>query len=144
MKTRIKQWVLGLVAVGTLAGFGSQAIAGTAYQPITGAPYNSGDKSAFSFIDGMACFNSGRIWLVPIPIPTSSGVVTHHFNADYGNMGSIQAWSFTNNGAAYSGVNFSSFNATIDVPANGTAFGKFIATSSPTLQACVRNVVFVN
>lgn len=144
MRTRIKHWVLGLVAIGVLAGFGAQAVAGTAYQPITGVPYNSGDKSAYTFTDGVACFNSGRAWLVPIPIPTATGTVTHHFNAEYGNMGAVQAWSFNTNGTAFSGVNFSNFNATIQVPAKGTAFGKFIASSSTTLQACVRNVVFTD
>ena len=41
-------------------------------------------------------------------------------------------------------MNFSAFNATIQVPAKGTAFGKFIATSSTAIQACVRNVVFTD
>ena len=41
-------------------------------------------------------------------------------------------------------VGFTGGHATINVPSNGTLLVQNFATSSTTLQACVRNVILVN
>jgi hypothetical protein len=129
---------VGIVSVSGLA------LAATAYQPASGRPWNNDAVSNFNVSDGIVCFNSGRSWIVPLPIPVSGSNVTHAFSGDYGNMGDVQAWSFNKNGTAFSGVSFSNFNASVVVPPSGTAFVKGIATSSTSLQACLRQVAFVN
>jgi len=133
---------LGAAAIIT-ASAAAPTQAGTAYQGQSGAPLNNAPLSGYTVSDGVVCYTGSRTWVVPVPVPTSGGTVTRNISADFGNMTAAQAWSFNSVGTAFSGVNFSgSQTAAINVPANGTVFGKFIGHS--TLNSCVRTVIFVS
>jgi len=141
---KLKRIKLGLAAVLGILAISRVAAAGEAYMAASGRPFNGDDPAQYSISDGTVCINFGHTWIVPIPIPTSSGTVTHNLNGNYGNMGAVQAWSFNPNGSAFQGVNFSNFNASISVPAGGTVFFKGIAPANGALLACVRTMVLVN
>jgi hypothetical protein len=143
MNTNKSRVVMGFAVLAAMVMGGTSASAGTAYMAYSGAPYNNTPLSNYSVTDGTVFFANGLAWVVPIPIPTSSSVVTHTLAGNYGNMGAVQAWSFDTLGRAFSGVNFNSFNATISVPASGTVFVKGIATNT-SLQAQMESFSFVN
>jgi hypothetical protein len=104
-------------------------------------PFNNAPLGNYTVTDGTACFTSGRVWVVRVPVPTSTGTVSRSLSASYGNVAAAEAFSFTNGGAVFQGVHFGGTGiATLQVPVNGTLFARFLATSSSTLQACVRSV----
>jgi hypothetical protein len=125
-------------------GLGGVAFAATAYSPLSGHPFANAALSGYTMPNGTVCFTSGRAWVIPVPAPVSSANVTYSLSGDYGNMQAIQAVSFNKGGTIFSTVNFSNFNASLVVPPRGTMYVKGTATTSTTLQACMRQVQLNN
>ena len=145
----IKRALFAALAVAALAG--GTAKAGTAIMASSGHPWvgGSGDISgswgAFNIGDAQVCANNSGSWVIPIPVPTSTGAVTHTITVDYGPGTTAEAWSFRTDGSVYSGRSISASNASrsISVPAGGTLFAKGVM-SSALAPACINTTVLVN
>jgi hypothetical protein len=146
-----KRALIGAAVVAAALAGGTAAKAGTAIMASSGHPWVGGSGNissswgAFNIGDASVCANNSGSWVIPIPVPTSTGAVTHTITVDYGAGTSAEAWSFRSDGSVYSGKSVSASNAnrTISVPAGGTLFAKGIM-SSALAPACINTTVLVN
>ena len=146
---RIHKAVVGALAAAGLFVSSTIAFAGTAYMASSGHPWVGGSGnigpawSEFNVGDSSVCANNSGLWVIPIPIPTSSSTVTRIIKARFGTGTAGEVWSFTATGAVHSGLTLANnVNRNIDVPAGGTVFVRGVMTSA-LAPACIHNATFV-
>ena len=147
----MKRALTSFLAIAAVMAATAPADAGTAIMASTGRPWAPGSANIngllanFTVSDATVCATNSGSWVIGVPVPTSTGTVTHTVTADFGPGATVQAWSFNSNGTAFIGRNVptKNTNATIEVPANGSLFIKGIL-SSALAPACISTVVLVN